>query len=100
MRLSFAFLILAVAAVAVAWQQTSLARAMGMRTPPRETRVAGTTAAADSTLCIEMRNVDLHIDPTNAMRVRALQGQVVTKPGVIAWLDDPTSFRIRATSGE
>src|SRR4051795_3117980 len=98
MRRAFAFLLLVVAAVAVAWQQTSLARAMGMRAPSNATRVAETNAAADSTLWIEMRNVDLHIDPTNAMRVRALQGQVVTKPGVIAWLDDPTSFRIRATS--
>lgn len=100
MRRALAFLPLAVAAVAVAWQQTSLARAMGMRAPSDATRLAETHAAADSNLWIEMRNVDLHIDPTNAMRVRALQGQVLTKPGVIAWLDDPASFRIRATSGE
>ena len=100
MRRALAFLFLAVAAVAVAWQQTSLARAMGMRAPSRATHVAGATPAADSTLWIEMRNVDLHIDPKNAMRVRSLQGQVVTKPGVVAWLDDPASFRIRATSGE
>ena len=100
MRRAFAFLLLTVAAVAVAWQQTSLARAMGMRAPSSATHVAAATSAADSTLWIEMRNVDLHIDQTNAMRVRALQGQVVTKPGVIAWLDDPASFRIRATSGE
>jgi hypothetical protein len=100
MRRALAFLPLAVAAVAVAWQQTSLARAMGMRAPSDATRLAETHAAADSSLWIEMRNVDLHIDPTNAMRVRALQGQVLTKPGVIAWLVDPTSFRIRATSGE
>ena len=100
MRRAFAFLLLTVAAVAVAWQQTSLARAMGMRAPSSATHVAAATSAADSTLWIEMRNVDLHIDQTNAMRVRALQGQVVTKPGGIAWLDDPASFRIRATSGE
>ena len=100
MRRALAFLFLAVAAVAVAWQQTSLARAMGMRASSRATNVAGATAAADSTLWVEMRNVDLHIDPQHAMHVRALQGQVVTKPGVVAWLDDPSSFRIRATSGE
>ncbi|MBW8770617.1 MAG: hypothetical protein JF589_12725 [Gemmatimonadetes bacterium] len=100
MRRTLAFLALAVAAVAVAWQQTSLARAMGMHATSSATHVAETTVAADSTLWIQMRNVDLHVDPQHAMRVRALQGQVVTKPGVVAWLDDPTSFRIRATSGE
>jgi len=97
MRRAFAFLLLAVPATAVAWQQTDLARAAGPRVTPNATSVA---APADSILWIEMRNVDLHIDAKNAMRVRSLQGQVVTKPGVIAWLDDPTSFRIRATSGE
>jgi hypothetical protein len=100
MRRAFVFLLLTVAAVAVAWQQTSLARAMGIRAPANATHVAATHAAADSALWIEMRNVDLHIDPKNAMRVRALQGQVLTKAGAIAWLDDPSSFRIRATSGE
>ena len=97
MRRAFALLLLAVPATAVAWQQTDLARAAGPRVTPNATSVA---APADSILWIEMRNVDLHIDAKNAMRVRSLQGQVVTKPGVIAWLDDPTSFRIRATSGE
>ena len=97
MRRAFALLLLAVPATAVAWQQTDLARAAGTRATPDATSVA---SPADSILWIEMRNVDLHIDPKNAMRVRSLQGQVVTKPGVIAWLDDPTSFRIRATSGE
>jgi hypothetical protein len=97
MRRTFAFLLLAIPATAVAWQQTDLARAAGPRVTPNATSVA---APADSILWIEMRNVDLHIDPKNAMRVRSLQGQVVTKPGVIAWLDDPSSFRIRATSGE
>ena len=97
MRRAFALLLLAVPATAVAWQQTDLARAAGTRATPDATSVAN---PADSILWIEMRNVDLHIDPKNAMRVRSLQGQVLTKPGVIAFLDDPTSFRIRATSGE
>ena len=47
-----------------------------------------------------MRNVDLHIDARNVMLVRSLRGQVVTEvPGSFAWLDKPTSFAIRATSG-
>src|SRR4051812_45511732 len=55
---------------------------------------------ASSTLWMDMRNVDLHVDSVNVMHVRSLRGQVVsTKPGTIAWLDDPRSFHIRATSG-
>src|SRR5262245_36773718 len=56
--------------------------------------------AIDSLLWMEMRNVDLRIDNKSAMRIRALQGQVVpTTAGTIAVLDDPSSFKIRATSG-
>jgi hypothetical protein len=59
-----------------------------------------TTSPADSMLWIEMRNVDMHINERNVMRVRSLRGQVVsTVPGAIATLDDPASFHIRATSG-
>src|SRR5262245_34868307 len=54
----------------------------------------------DSTLWIDMQNVNLRIDQKNAMRVRTLHGQVVpTTAGTIALLDDPSSFTIRATSG-
>src|SRR5262245_352497 len=54
----------------------------------------------DSLLWIEMQNVNLRVDPKNAMRVRTLRGQVIpTTPGTIAVLDDPSSFSIRATSG-
>jgi hypothetical protein len=54
----------------------------------------------ESALWIEMRNVDLHINARNAMRVRSLRGEVIpTTAGSIAWLDQPTSFHIRATSG-
>jgi hypothetical protein len=54
----------------------------------------------DSALWMEMRNVDLHINPRSAMHVRSLRGRVVTTTAdSIAWLDQPTSFRVRATSG-
>lgn len=54
----------------------------------------------DSTLWVEMRNVDLHIDAQTVMRVRSLRGEVMpTVSGTVAWLDKPSSFRIRATSG-
>ncbi|MEP6491247.1 MAG: hypothetical protein ABJF01_01125 [bacterium] len=49
---------------------------------------------------IELRNVDLHVDAKNVMRVQSLRGEVVpVTPGSVAWLDEPKSFRIRATSG-
>jgi hypothetical protein len=54
----------------------------------------------DSSQWVEMRNVDLHIDAHAVMRLRSLRGEVVrTKADRIVSLDDPTSFRIRATSG-
>ena len=98
MRRLLALLLTTVTAVALAWQQTSLARAAVMRATSSTTDARAATAA-DSILWIEMQNVDLHINPRNAMRIRSLRGQVMTKPGTVAWLDDPTSFRIRATSG-
>ena len=99
MRRPLAFLLMAFAGLAFAWEQTSLARAAVNRDAPSATRRAASGTDGDSILWMEMRNVDLHIDRQNAMRVRSLRGQVLTKPGTIAWLDDPASFRIRATSG-
>jgi hypothetical protein len=58
------------------------------------------SAPADSLLWMEMRNVDLHVDPRNVMHVRSLRGQVVpAAANTVPWLDQPTSFHIRATSG-
>jgi hypothetical protein len=55
---------------------------------------------SDSILWMEMRSVDLHIDDRNVMHMRTLRGEVLpTTAGGVAWLDDPKSFRIRATSG-
>jgi hypothetical protein len=54
----------------------------------------------DSVLWMEMRNVDLHIDARSVMHMRTLRGEVIpTAAGRVAWLDDPKSFRVRATSG-
>jgi len=47
-----------------------------------------------------MRNVDLHIDETQAIGIRELRGEVVrTHPDVPAALDDSKSFTVRVTSG-
>jgi hypothetical protein len=52
----------------------------------------------DSSLWIEMRNVNLHIDDVHTIKVRTLRGRV--QPNIpIAWLDDPKSFTIHVTSG-
>ena len=57
-------------------------------------------AAQDSILWMEMRNVDMHVDEHHVMHMRSLRGQVIaTAPGNVPWLDDPTSFHIRVTSG-
>ena len=50
---------------------------------------------------IQMRNVDLHINETQALGVRMLRGEVVrAKPDVPAALDDSKSFTVRVTRGE
>jgi hypothetical protein len=68
--------------------------------PPIPPPAGAVSHAIDTLLWMQMRNVDLRIDTKSAMRIRALQGQVVpTTAGTIALLDDPTSFTIRATSG-
>ena len=99
MRRPLVFLLMASSGLAFAWEHTSLAGAAMNRPAPSADRGAASGANGDSILWMEMRNVDLHVDQRNAMRVRSLRGQVLTKPGTIAWLDDPASFRIRATSG-
>ncbi|MFL5608269.1 MAG: hypothetical protein ACJ8AD_17585 [Gemmatimonadaceae bacterium] len=71
---------------------------LAMNVPREAARVANDSSLAS--LWMEMRNVDLHIDADHAMHVWSLRGQVIsTAPGTIASLDDPTSFRIRATNG-
>ena len=96
MRRPLAFLISGVAAVSLGWPPSAAVR--GAAPAPN---IARPRADSAHLLWMEMRNVDLHIDPRNAMRIRSLRGQVVpTTPGIIAWLDQPPSFHIRATSGE
>ena len=47
-----------------------------------------------------MRNVDLHIDERNALRIVRLRGEAVpTHAGEPAVLDDESSFTVRVTSG-
>lgn len=65
-----------------------------------DARATAPRDVADSTQWVEMRNVDLHIDAHAVMRLRSLRGEVLrTRADSIASLDDPGSFRIRATSG-
>jgi hypothetical protein len=77
--------------------------------PPTPQTVADTRVTADgsrsnpipdTTLWIAMHDVALHIDDQHVMNVRELHGQVsATKAGTIPLLDDPSSFRIRVTTG-
>ena len=74
--------------------------------PPAPTlHVAGrTTFVTDSgggRMWIQLRNVDLHINETQALGVRVLRGEVVrAKPDVPAALDDSKSFTVRVTRGQ
>jgi hypothetical protein len=100
MRRPLAFLISGMAAVVLTWGPGTAVRAAASNGAPASTGSARARVDGGQMLWMEMRNVDLHIDPRHAMRIRSLRGQVVpTTPGTIAWLDRPTSFRIRATSG-
>jgi len=56
--------------------------------------------AANGPMWLEMRNVDLHIDETQAIGIRYLRGEVVrSDAGVPAALDDSKSFTVRVTAG-
>jgi hypothetical protein len=100
MRRRFTILLFTVAAVALGWRPIVPVRASAARDLSRAPDSARPRSANDSSLWMEMRNVDLHINPRSAMHIRSLRGQVLTTtPGTIAWLDKPASFRIRATSG-
>ncbi|HKP14587.1 MAG TPA: hypothetical protein VJT85_00915 [Gemmatimonadaceae bacterium] len=100
MRRPLAYALMTIPGLALAWEHATIARAAMHRPTPIASDRAASRAESDSMLWMEMRNVDLHINPRSAMHVRSLRGQVLTKPGTVAWLDDPASFRIRATSGE
>jgi hypothetical protein len=86
-----------VALAAVAMLIAPGARPAAARSMPQD---PGTAGVADSSLWIEMRNVNLHTDEEHVLRVRSLRGQVEpTTPGTVPLLDDPATFRIRVTSG-
>jgi hypothetical protein len=100
MRRPFTILLFTIAAIALGWRPVVPARASAERELPHSPDSARARTANESSLWMEMRNVDLHINPRSAMHIRSLRGQVLTTtPGTIAWLDKPPSFRIRATSG-
>jgi hypothetical protein len=61
---------------------------------------AAVTDSAYGRMWIQMRNVDLHIDTTQALGIRELRGEVVrTQPDVPPALDDSKSFTVRVTRG-
>lgn len=68
---------------------------------PRPASPAGARGGpVASQLWLDMRNVDLHIDPSHTLRIRQLRGEAVpTRAGDPAVLDDDSSFTVRVTSG-
>jgi hypothetical protein len=101
MRRSYTIMFFGVAVVTLVSRSATSVDASERDGSPRATASARVgTGRDDSLLWIEMRNVDLHINALSAMRIRSLRGQVIpTTPGTIPWLDQPSSFRVRATSG-
>jgi hypothetical protein len=100
MRRSCTILLFGVAAVALDRRPAASVDVRRGDAPPSATASARQGAARDSALWIEMRNVDLHVDARSAMHIRSLRGQVIpTTRGTTPWLDRPSSFRVRATSG-
>jgi len=99
MRRSLA-LLLVVVTVGLGWRPITPVRVSSLDASPSTAGAARLRTEQDSVLWMEMRNVDLHINARSAMHVRSLRGRVLpTTPGSTAWLDQPTSFRVRATSG-
>jgi hypothetical protein len=96
-----AVLLLSVAATTSAGPHTPSASPAEPQSASGVHELSTTHSVRDSSLWMEMRNVDLHINPHSVMRINRLRGEVLpTQPGATAWLDRPESFRVRATSGE
>src|SRR6185369_8216130 len=92
--------LLAAVTIVLGWRPITPVRAYSLHDATSTAEGARRRTDQDSVLWMEMRNVDLHINPRSAMHIRSLRGRVLTTtPGSIAWLDQPTSFRVRATSG-
>jgi hypothetical protein len=101
MKQRFAVLLLCVAATTSNGPDGAPVQPATPGSAPSGSRPRSVAGEPESSLWMEMRNVDLHIDPHTVMRIRWLRGEVLpTHPGSTAWLDDPASFRVRATSGE
>ena len=55
---------------------------------------------SDSSLWLEMRNVQLHVGAHGLLHIDRLRGEVITStPGQVPVLDDTKSFSVRVTSG-
>jgi hypothetical protein len=88
------------AVLGAAWLAPGPLMSAGVASRSGELRATTPGDGGDSAQWVEMQNVDLHIDAHAVMRLRSLRGEVRrTRTAGIASLDDPTSFRIRATSG-
>ena len=76
------------------------AHAAGGKLPLATAALAPAAAPRDERLWIDMKNVDLHIDAHQYIRIRRLRGEAVPRtPNGPAVLDDPSSFDVRVTSG-
>ena len=101
MRGSFALLLFGATTAVLGRQLNPSVPTRALETAASTTGFIQSRSGQDSLLWMEMRNVDLHINPHDVMRIRWLRGQVrATQEGAVPWLDKPASFRVRATSGQ
>ena len=70
--------------------------------PPEGTpKQARAQAHSDGKVRVQMKGVDLVVDPPVVLEVRSLRGEFVpTRKGEPAWFDEPASFSVRIDEGE
>lgn len=69
--------------------------------PQGSIRQAKTQAHSDDKVHIQMKGVDLVVDPPVVLEVRSLRGEFVpTREGEPPWFDEPGSFSVRIDQGE
>ena len=84
MNRSITLLLLSVATVFISRRPVPAAGEIAASAKPGVADSAQSGARPDSVLWIEMRNVDMHINPRSVMRIKSLRGQVTTDSESIA----------------
>ena len=74
--------------------------ASGPSRPRHEVRIPSAPEDSGSTVRVEMRNVDFHVDESVVLQIRRLSGALVPTRGPFPVFDDQTSFILKISRGE